>query len=731
MTEAQALERRRWIALALLASPSSSSSSTPRSSTSPCRRSATALDFSQDNLAWVVNAYVLTFGGFLLLGGRIADLLGRRRVFMGGLVLFALASLAGGLATNEGQLIAARAVQGLGAAILSPAALSIVTTTFRDGAERNKALGVWGAVAGAGGAAGVLLGGVLTDSLGWEWVLWVNVPIGIGAAALAPTLIAESRSESETRHFDFAGAVTVTAGLSLLVYALVDADDAGWGSTQTIGLLGVSAALLGRLRRDRAALDVAAGAVRDLPHADADRRQRRRPADRRVAVLDVLLHLALHAAGARLQRDQGRALLPAAGADDHRLGRGRLAAVTRIGFKPVLAAGMVFIAAGLLWFSQVSVGGGLPDRHPRPLAAGRGRARLRLRPSTIAAVSGVEDHEAGLASGLINTSQQVGGALGLAVLATIANSGTGDLRRRGPARAHRGLPGGLPRRRRVRGARPRRDADPDPRPRQPRPRRDRPAEAAAARRPGRPRPRGPSAAAPSTPGWPEPRARRARRSRRRRSARTSCGSGRGSPMRRSAPGPAPSRSAAGARSARGCGRDRRPRSLDLEGADQRLDLGGVLDVPVGMGDDGDAAGLVDQLHGLLGGRPAPRHEGLGAGHQVLLEESAHSLAGAGGPSDVGAADRERVAGLGDRVLEREVEAEGAQPLDDLPGAADPLLLGALAGRSDRVEVDPVAETWRSSAYSCTQDISTAGTSSSQAARRRSPPRARRRRHRGR
>ena len=187
---------------------------------------------------------MLTFGGFLLLGGRMADLLGRRRVFMGGLILFALASLAGGLAETEGQLIAARAVQGLGAAILSPAALSIVTTTFRDGAERNKALGVWGAVAGSGGAAGVLLGGVLTDSLGWEWVLWVNVPIGIAAAALAPMLIAESRSTSETRHFDFAGAVTITAGLSILVYALVDASDAGWGSGQTLGLLAVSAALI-------------------------------------------------------------------------------------------------------------------------------------------------------------------------------------------------------------------------------------------------------------------------------------------------------------------------------------------------------------------------------------------------------------------------------------------------------------------------------------------------------
>src|SRR5437867_7720329 len=163
---------------------------------------------------------------------------------MSGLVLFALASLAGGLAVNSGQLIAARAVQGLGAAILSPSALSIVTTTFRDGAERNKALGVWGAVAGSGGAAGVLLGGVLTDGLGWQWVLWVNVPVALVVAALSPRLIAESRSESATRHFDAAGAVPVTAGLSVLVYAIVDATDAGWGSLQTPGLIGLSAALI-------------------------------------------------------------------------------------------------------------------------------------------------------------------------------------------------------------------------------------------------------------------------------------------------------------------------------------------------------------------------------------------------------------------------------------------------------------------------------------------------------
>ena len=203
-----------------------------------------ALDFSQDNLAWVVNAYTLTFGGFLLLGGRLADLLGRRKLFMIGLVVFSLASLLGGLAQSDTWLIAARALQGLGAALVSPAALSIVTNTFAEGAERNRALGVWGAVAGSGGAAGVLLGGVLTEYLGWEWVLFVNVPIGVAAALLAPRLLAESHDEEAERSFDIGGAVSVTAGLSLLVYTLVDANNAGWGSTKTIVLGALSLVLL-------------------------------------------------------------------------------------------------------------------------------------------------------------------------------------------------------------------------------------------------------------------------------------------------------------------------------------------------------------------------------------------------------------------------------------------------------------------------------------------------------
>ena len=290
----------------------------------------------------------------------------------------------------------------------------------------------------------MLLGGVLTDGLGWEWVLWVNVPIGIIAAALAPSLIAESRSDSETRHFDFAGAVTVTAGLSLLVYALVDATDAGWGSTQTLGLLALSAALIAafvaiELRSASPLVPFRIFRMRTLTGANVVG-----AAHRRVAVLDVLLHLALHAAGARLQRDQGRALLPAAGADDHHLRResprsSRPASASSRCWRP----GWSFIAAGLAWFSQVSVGGSFAADilGPSLLAAvGLGFAFVPRRSPPWPASS---EHEAGLASGLINTSQQVGGALGLAVLATIANSRTDDLSPAAPGRAPTALTEGF------------------------------------------------------------------------------------------------------------------------------------------------------------------------------------------------------------------------------------------------------------------------------------------------
>src|SRR5688572_3788854 len=427
MTSAQEFQRRRWQALILLCSAQFIVVLDASIVNVALPSIGEALDFSQGNLPWVVNAYVLTFGGFLLLGGRLADLIGRRIVFMTGLGVVAVASLAAGFAATEGQLIAARAAQGLGAAIISPSALSIIMNTFSDGAERNKALGAWGAVAGSGGAAGVLLGGVLTDTLGWEWVLWVNVPIGLIAAALAPSLIAESRAESETRHFDIAGALSVTAGLSLLVYALVDATDVGWGSTQTIGLLGVSAALLAafvaiELRSASPLVPFGIFRLRTLTGANV------------VGVLTgaslfsmfFFISLYMQQVLGFSAIEAGFAYLPLALTIIVSAGVAS-ALTTRVGFKPPLIAGMLSIAAGLIWFSQVSVGGSfVADVLGPSLLAAFGLGFVFV-PQTIAAVAGVRDREAGLASGLINTSQQIGGALGLAILATIANSRTDEL----------------------------------------------------------------------------------------------------------------------------------------------------------------------------------------------------------------------------------------------------------------------------------------------------------------
>jgi EmrB/QacA subfamily drug resistance transporter len=385
------------------------------------------LDFSQDDLSWVVNSYVLVFGGFLLLGGRMADLLGRRRLFIIGLIVFALASLAGGLAQSSGQLIAARAVQGLGGALLSPAALSLVTVLFAEGAERNKAMGVWGAVAGSGGAVGVLLGGILTEWAGWEWVLFVNVPVGIAAAAIAPRLLPESRNEGR-RHFDFAGAFTITAGLSLLVYALVDATDAGWGSLQTIGLGAIALALIVAFyvieRRTKAPLVPFPGIFRIRTITGINTSTVLVAA----ALFSMFFFISLY-----MQQvlgfsalEAGVAYLPLAIGIIITAGAAS-GLVTRFGFKPVLISGLVITAGGLIWFSQVSADGSYVGDvlFPSLLAAvGLGLAFVSL---TVAAVSGVEAHEAGLASGLINTSQQIGGALGLAILATVANSRTDEL----------------------------------------------------------------------------------------------------------------------------------------------------------------------------------------------------------------------------------------------------------------------------------------------------------------
>jgi EmrB/QacA subfamily drug resistance transporter len=383
-----------------------------------------ALDFSQDNLAWVVNAYTLTFGGFLLLGGRLADLLGRRRMFMYGLVVFSIASLLGGLAQSDIWLIAARAAQGLGAALVSPAALSIITNTFQEGAERNRALGVWGAVAGSGGAAGVLLGGVLTEYLGWEWVLFVNVPIGVGAALLAPRLLAESRDEPEERSFDVVGAVSVTGGLALLVYTLLDANQAGWGSTKTI-VLGIVAVLLliGFVLWER-------GRRYPLVPFSIFRLRTLRGAN----VVSLLIAMSLFSMFFFISLYMQQVL----GYDALKAGVSYLplaltiivsaglasALVTRIGFKITLVVGMLFVAGGLFWFAQVPPDGSYVSDLLGPMLLAAIGLGLSFVPVTIAAVTGIRPDQAGLASGLVNTSQQVGGALGLAILVAVANATT-------------------------------------------------------------------------------------------------------------------------------------------------------------------------------------------------------------------------------------------------------------------------------------------------------------------
>src|ERR1700736_1966521 len=385
------------------------------------------LHFSQANLSWVVNSYVLTFGGFLLLGGRLADLLGRRRMFMIGLVVFSLASLAGGLAQSEGWLIAARALQGLGGAIVSPAALSIITTTFSEGSERNRALGIWGAVAGAGGAAGVLLGGVLTSGLTWRWVLFVNVPIGAIAAALAPRVLVESRVEDARRSFDIPGALTVTAGLSLLVYALVDAVNAGWGSAATLLKLAGAALLLIafvliELRERWPLMPFSIFRLRTLRGANIVGLLVGMSLFSMFFFISLYLQNVLHFSPIKT----GLSYLPLAVAIILSAGVASQL-VTRVGFKPTLIAGLLFVAAGLAWFSQVRAGGSFAADVLGPSLLAAVGLGLSFVTTTIAAVTGTQPHEAGLASGLINTAQQVGGALGLAILATVANSRTKGL----------------------------------------------------------------------------------------------------------------------------------------------------------------------------------------------------------------------------------------------------------------------------------------------------------------
>ena len=383
------------------------------------------LGFSQENLQWVISAYALVFGGFLLLGGRSADLLGRRRIFMAGTLIFTVGSLLCGLAWSEASLIAFRALQGLGAATITPAALSILVAMFAEGRERNIALGAWGAVGGVGAAAGVLFGGILVDFLSWEWIFFVNVPVGVVALILAPILLSESL-DKHGQGFDIPGAVLVTAGLSLLVLGVTQGNGWGWSSGKTIAVFVASALLLlsfiGWERR-----------VKDpLVPFSIFRLQTLTAANIVGFVLGTALFSMFLILKLYLQQvlnlsplETGLGYLAVAGTAII-WANVAAAAVTRVGVKPALVFGMTLMTVGLLYFTQVSVDGSYwSDLFPGFLIIGLGMP-FAFVPITIAAVAGTKPQEAGLASGLINTSQQIGGAVGIAILSTIAVSTTTD-----------------------------------------------------------------------------------------------------------------------------------------------------------------------------------------------------------------------------------------------------------------------------------------------------------------
>jgi EmrB/QacA subfamily drug resistance transporter len=420
-----ASDRRKWLALALLSAVQFMVVLDIAIVNVALPSIKDDLGFSQENLQWVISAYALVFGGFLLLGGRAADLLGRKRIFLGGVVVFTVASFLAGMAWSEASLIGARALQGLGAAIISPAALSILSVTFREGRERNIALGVWGAVGGVGAAAGVLLGGVLTETLSWSWIFFVNVPVGAAAFVLAPLLLSESRDAS-AKSFDVPGAVLVTAGLSSLVYAITQAGEHGWLAGRTIGFFAGSLALLLAFvgweeRHPEPLMRFGIFRTRTVTGANVA------GFILGTAMFSMFLMLTLYMqqvlgysameTGVAYLAVAGTAILWSAVAAQ---------LVTRVGVKPILTIGMATLTAGLILFTQVSVGGSyVADLLPGFLLIGLGIG-FAFVPISIAALAGVQPSEAGLASGLINTSQQIGGALGIAALSTIATSRTTD-----------------------------------------------------------------------------------------------------------------------------------------------------------------------------------------------------------------------------------------------------------------------------------------------------------------
>jgi EmrB/QacA subfamily drug resistance transporter len=385
----------------------------------------TDLHFSEQSLQWVITAYAIMFGGVLLLGGRMADLLGRRRLFIAGVALFTVSSLLAGFAWSAGSLIAFRATQGLGGALLAPAALSILTTTFAEGRERNVALGVWGAVSGSGAAAGVLLGGFLTSSLAWSWIFFINVPVGIALVAVSPLLLRESRAELGHRHFDFAGAATVTSGLMLLVYAMTRATEVGWGSVETIGLLAASAALiLGfvaiELRSKAPLLPMQIFRLRSLLGANVTSFLVGTALFSQFFLGTLYMQQVLHYSALKT----GVAYLPLTLTIIALAGVAQ-ALVTRIGVRRVLPFGLVLAAGSLVLLAQLPADGHyFWDVFPAFVISAIGLAFTFI-PLTIAALMGVQESDAGVASGLLNTTQQIGGAIGLAAASTIATTFTG------------------------------------------------------------------------------------------------------------------------------------------------------------------------------------------------------------------------------------------------------------------------------------------------------------------
>jgi EmrB/QacA subfamily drug resistance transporter len=384
------------------------------------------IGFSEQGLQWVLSAYALSFGGLLLLGGRAADLLGRRRLFIAGVGLFTVASLMCGLAWSPAALLAARVVQGIGAAIMTPTALSIISTTFPDGSERNKALGIWGGLGGIGATAAWLIGGPLVDGPGWEWIFFINIPLGLAALALSPVLLRESRAALERRSYDPAGALTITGALVLLVYALVEAPDLGWGDTQTILLFVGSAALLAAFAliesRHRAPLLplgflrsrtlVAANATMLLVGAVA------------VGMPFILTLYAQQVLGySALEFGAGSVVLAVAVTVGAIVAQ---SAVLKAGFRPLAATGTALMGVGSLLLTQVSVGGSyFADIFFGLLVVGPGIG-LAFVTATVAALADVAEHESGLASGLNNTALQIGGALGVAIVTTVAVSRSDD-----------------------------------------------------------------------------------------------------------------------------------------------------------------------------------------------------------------------------------------------------------------------------------------------------------------